>query len=384
MHITGLRAVSYTFAAARPISDVNFPEGRQEMRSTALFVDTDTELVGIAVGGASPAALASFEPLLIGKDPRGVRGLYKRMVDEVFKTGNRGATAAPIALIDMALWDLKAKAAGEPLWKTLGATEGRVRAYGSDIGIGLDDETLRAYYRRMASLGIGAGKLKVGDDPEADHRRLGIMQEELRRATSRPLLCIDSNEYWSPKQAILSIRRLERSFPIFWAEEPADRWDYTGLAKVSAAVSAQVATGENLKDPTEIEPLIRHNAMDVFEPNPGGMGITGALIAAETCYTFRIPVAVMNSPGNVSAHLAASLPNHMMMEVPDLGRDSWFSVDCEISGGEIILGDTPGLGYIPDYDRLEELSRRESPSAHAGGMARRPGAGVIPSPTRKE
>ena len=377
MRITGLRVVPYTYAASRPLSDVNFPEGRQEQRSDALFIDTDAGLTGISVRGAPEPSIRAFEHLLIGKDPRGVRDIYKRMVDEVFKVGNRGATTAPIAAIDVALWDLKAKANGEPLWRTLGASEGRVRAYASDIGIGLDDDTLRSYYHKMAGLGIHAGKLKVGHDPEADLRRLAIMRDELAQSGKPPVLCIDSNEYWSPKQAIIAIRELERQFPIFWAEEPADRWDYRGLAKVSAGITAQVATGENLKDPTEIGPLIDHGAMDVFEPGIDGMGVTGALIAAETCYTFRIPVAMMNSPGNYSAHVAAALPNHMMMEVPDLGRDVWFTVDSEIRDGEIHLGDTPGFGITPDYAKLDELSRRPSPNAHAGLMPRRPGAGVM-------
>lgn len=226
MRITALRTVAYTYAAGRPLSDVNFPEGRQEQRTTALFIDTDEGITGVAV------------------------------------------------------------------------------------------------------------------------------------------------------------RELERHYPIYWAEEPADRWDYRGLAKVSAGVTAQVATGENLKDPTEIGPLIEHGAMDVFEPNPKGMGVTGALIASDTCSTFRIPVAMMNSPGNYAAHVAAALPNHMMMEVPDLGRDVWFTVDAELRDGEIILGDTPGFGFTLDLEKLEELSRRPSPHAHAGLMPRRPGAGVIPSPVR--
>jgi L-alanine-DL-glutamate epimerase-like enolase superfamily enzyme len=384
MRITALRTVPYTYAASRPLSDVNFPEGRQEQRTTALFIDTDEGITGVAVHGSPESAIRPFEHLLVGRDPRGVRDIYKRMVDEVFKVGNRGATAGPIATIDEALWDLKAKAHGEPLWRTLGASEGRVRAYASDIGIGLSDDELRAYYRKMAGFGVSAGKLKVGHDPEADLRRLGIMQAELARSGKTPLLCIDSNEYWSPKQAIISIRELERHYPIYWAEEPADRWDYRGLAKVSAGITAQVATGENLKDPTEIGPLIEHGAMDVFEPNPKGMGVTGALIASDTCYTYRIPVAMMNSPGNYAAHVAAALPNHMMMEVPDLGRDVWFTVDAEIHDGDIVLGDTPGFGFTLDLAKLDELSRRPSPKAHAGLMPRRRGAGVIPSPVRDE
>ena len=106
----------------------------------------------------------------------------------------------------------------------------------------------------MASLGIAAGKLKVGLDPEADHRRLGIVRDELSRVTGHPVLMIDSNEYWSPKQAIRAIAELERTYDLFWVEEPARRWDGRGLRRVSSSVRAAVATGENLDGAADFAP----------------------------------------------------------------------------------------------------------------------------------
>jgi L-alanine-DL-glutamate epimerase-like enolase superfamily enzyme len=109
--------------------------------------------------------------LLVGQDPRGVRGLWKRMVDAVFKGGNRGAVTGAISALDIALWDLKAKLNDEPLWRTLGASVPKVKAYASGIDLNLTDEQIGAFYGGLAAQGVQASKLKVGIDEEADERR---------------------------------------------------------------------------------------------------------------------------------------------------------------------------------------------------------------------
>ena len=390
MKVTSIRTQPYWYRTNRPFADANFPEGRQEWSGLAVFVETDEGVTGVSIGG-NQAGIEALAPLVVGKDPRGVRGIWKSMVDQVFKGGNRGSITGAISAIDTALWDLKAKAEGQPLWKLLGASVPRVRAYASDIGYCLSDEELRAFYARMAAQGVTAGKLKGGLDPERDLRRLRIMYEELARAVPggrggtpdrptaapiEPLVCLDSNEYWNAKQAIPYIRTLERELPLFWVEEPADRWDYEGLARVSRAVEAQVATGENLHDPKEVVPLLTHGAVDVLQPNVGGSGITGMLMTADIAWGFNIPVAVMNSPGNYLAHVAAAMPNHLMIEVVDAGRDNWFKVDSRIEGGEVVLGDRPGLGWELDLDTLDELAR-EPGNRDAFAFGRRAGAGIL-------
>ena len=198
--------------------------------------------------------------MIVGKDPRGVKGLWKRMLDAVFKGGNEGVASDAISAIDVALWDLKAKANDEPLWKTLGASTRYVRAYASGIDMPLSDEELAEFYEGMAAKGVSAGKLKVGVDRETDLRRIGIMQDALKTSGKTPQLMVDSNEYWSPKQAIRNIRAFEERFELLWCEEPARRWDYRGLRKVSRSVTAAVATGENLSDIKDFMPLIANEA----------------------------------------------------------------------------------------------------------------------------
>ena len=196
---------------------------------------------------------------------------------------------------------------------------------------------------------------------------------------------IDSNEYWSPKQAIRHIRRLEERFDLVWVEEPARRWDYRGLRQVSRAVNAAVATGENLQEIGDFMALVANEAVDVVQIGQGTAGIMGAMQVADLAYGFELPVAMMNCRGSFMAHLAAALPNHLMMEVVGAGREVCFSVDTHIENGDVVTGETPGLGMVFDEEALGRFEvDRLTPGLKAGGWGRRRGAGLYEVPVGEE
>ena len=380
MKVTSVRTKLYEIELNRRLGDTNSPEGYRKAASLAVFVDTDQGISGVSVG--APAARnqvhSMADRLLVGHDPRGVRGLWKKMVDFVFKGGNRGLVNDAIGALDVALWDLKAKANNEPLWKTLGASTRRVKAYATGLDMPLNDEELCSFYEGMAAKGVSAGKLKVGLDRDSDLRRLKIMSDALARSGKPPALMIDANEYWSPQQAIRYIRYLEDHVEITWAEEPARRWDYRGLRKVSQSIRAAVATGENLDDISEFMPLVANEAVDVVQVGSGTSGITGATQVSDLAYAFELPVSMMNCPASYTAHLAASLPNHWMMEVLDAGMESIMEVDNRIEDGWIVLGDSPGLGITFDEAMLDRFEvDRPSPEAGPSPWGRRRGAGLF-------
>lgn len=377
--VTGIRTVLFEHSMPRPIGDANNPRGRQRYAALAVFLDTDAGLTGVSLGDPAlrDAIHAMADNLLIGRDPRGVVGLWQRMADFAFKGGNRGAVTDVIAALDIALWDLKAKHSREPLWKTLGASGRAVKAYASGIDLCLSDDEIGGFYEGQAARGIAAGKLKVGLDRESDWRRIGVMKSALATSGKPPVIMIDSNEYWSPKQAIQHIRFFERGYDIFWAEEPARRWDYDGLRRVSQSVNAAVATGENLDDASDFRALIAHQAADVLQIGVGTGGITGAMRVAQMADGFDLPVSVMNCPGNFMAHFAAVLPNHIWMEVVDAGRDEVFDHDSRVEDGWIILGDRPGNGIQFDSRKLEQCRVTHGSAAAAPSpWGRRRGAGL--------
>ncbi len=308
MKITGVRTQPYEIQMTRPIGDANHPPGRDRMASTAVFIDTDEGVTGIAMGGTSGPIHQLVDALLIGRDPRGVRGLWKVMDDFVFKGGNRGSVAGAISAIDIALWDLKARMNNEPLWKTLGASTRRVRAYASGIDLSLSDDEIKAFYERMAKQGVCAGKLEMWRGYGYGLRRIEIMKNALATSGKTPELLIDVNEYWSPKQAIRYMHVIESQFDITWIEEPARRWDWQGLRKVSDNIRTSVASGENLDGMPDFVPLLTNRAVDVLNLGSRAGGITGALQVADLAFGCEVPVSMMNCAANFMAHVARCFP----------------------------------------------------------------------------
>jgi L-alanine-DL-glutamate epimerase-like enolase superfamily enzyme len=381
MKITGFRVEQYLMKMDRLVGDANLPSGVEMLPGSILWLETDENISGIALGYGG--GIESLFGAVEGADPREVVALWIRMNDWLHKGGNEGAASAALSAIDMALWDLKAKLAGEPLWRTLGAIEGRVKAYASGLDYCLSDEELFAFYRRMAEQGIADGKLKVGLDLNADLRRLGIMRDALSVASPRPGLMIDANEYWSPKQAVRYIRQLEKHFDLLWVEEPARRWDYDGLRLVSRQVSAAVASGENLHNLAQFYPLIANRAVEVINVWTGQSGVTGLMQIAHMAHAHGLEVSMMNAQANYMAQVAAALPSHNMMEVVDPGREHCLEWDHRIEDGCIVLSDAPGWGIEIDEKRLRELQANPPTGRGRFPFPRRAGAGryiVPPAP----
>ena len=102
-------------------------------------------------------------------------------------------------------------------------------------------------------------------------------------------------------------------FDIFWAEEPARRWDYKGLKMVSDNIKAAVSSGENLNNVGDFYPLIDNQAVDILNVSSYQSGITGLRQIGNFAYAYELPVTTMNCIGNYNAQIATSIPNHIMM-----------------------------------------------------------------------
>src|SRR6188474_2054240 len=197
MKITGYRTLQTIHDWGRPVGDVNGHIASGITEVPLVIVDTDEGVSGVGMG--SHQDLARLFPAIEGEDPRAVTTLYDRMLARVFKAGHGGATFGGIGTFDMALWDIKAKLAGEPLWRLLGGGDRYVAGYASGLDIALDDKALSLFYAKMAERGFTSGKLKGGRDSADDIRRLGIIADALRVNSSRPGLMLDANESWNLK-----------------------------------------------------------------------------------------------------------------------------------------------------------------------------------------
>ena len=241
MKITGYRTLQTIHHWGRPVGDVN---GHIESGITEVplvIVDTDEGVSGVGMG--SHQDLGRIFPAIEGEDPRAVTALYDRMLARVFKASHAGATFGGIGTFDMALWDIKAKLAGEPLWRLLGGRDRFVAGYASGLDIALDDAELALFYSEMAGRGFTGGKLKGGRDLATDLRRLTIIGDALRVNTPEPSLMLDVNESWNLKQAVRYVSKVEEVLDLAWIEEPIRRWDAEGHARLSASVGRSSGLG---------------------------------------------------------------------------------------------------------------------------------------------
>ncbi|WP_407319570.1 mandelate racemase/muconate lactonizing enzyme family protein [Isoptericola halotolerans] len=369
MRITGYRTLTTLHRWGRPVGDVN---GFVESGVTAVpivLLETSCGLTGVGLGAQN--GLEVVYPALDGQDPRAVQGLYDRMLAWVFKAGHSGATFGAIGALDMALWDLKAKAAGEPLWRLLGARDHVVPAYASGLDGPLDDDRLLDVQQPFAERGFGAVKLKGGLDVDTDIRRLEAVRDLYARESGRaPTLMLDANESWSRKEAIRHVRRIEDRLPLAWIEEPVRRWDVEGHAHVVRSVDAAVATGENLTGLEHFRPLLQHGAVDVVQTG-SVWGITHFLRVAGLAHAFDLPVSPVAYNTNPIAHAAAVVPNHLATEVQDLGFPVGLAVDQSFEDGQIVLGRSAGLGIEVDEAAVLALGE-QADWGLAGGPHVRP------------
>jgi L-alanine-DL-glutamate epimerase-like enolase superfamily enzyme len=290
-----------------------------------LEIEIDDGLTGIAVGSGDAGARAAQlgTELLVGEDPRAVVALWQKLL-----TGKPDCRA--VALLDMALWDLKAKSNDEPLWKTLGGARPRANAYVSFDGT--STELVQQY-------GFREGKMRAGPDIAMTTKSLTVLRDALLQNAACPVLMIDSADHWTAQQAISNIKELEESFDLTWVECRDGAWGGDGLRQVSENVFAAVcAKGFSALDP---------HAADIVQLDLLSSGITGALQIADAAYGFELPITLCASPGNIAAHVASAMPNFMSMEVSEpTASGATYRSDVTIEDGRAVAGDKPGLGLV--------------------------------------
>jgi len=374
MRITGYRTLTTVHRWGRPVGDANGAVASGITEVPIVLVETDDGLTGVGLG--THAGLDRIFPALDGEDPRAVAGLYDKMLAQVFKAGHGGTIFGAIGAFDMALWDLKAKAAGVPLWRLLGARQGIVPAYASGLDIALDDDELADLHRTFAERGFTGVKLKGGLDVEVDRRRFGIVRDVYSDATPglEPALMLDANESWSRKQAVRHISALERDLDLTWVEEPVRRWDVEGHAAVTQAVRAAVATGENLTGLELFRPFISAGAVDIVQTG-SVWGITHFLRVAAAAHAFDLPVSPVAYDANPLVHAAACIPNHLALEVQDLGFPDGLVVDQQFEDGNVVLGEAHGLGIVVDEKVIDGLGSADGWGIPAGPHVRPERAG---------
>lgn len=291
--------------------------------------------------------------LAVGEDADLISALWRKLWWALHYGGRGGPTVLAISAFDMALWDLKARRAGAPLWRLLGGHDPKVSTYAGGIDLHKPLDQLLAQTDANLERGFRAIKMKVGrEDVFEDARRVAAMRGHL--GDGFPLM-VDANMAYTADQAIRAARAFGEQ-DVRWFEEPLDPEDVAGHARVATEGGVPIAAGENLRSLGEFRHMITHGGVSWPEPdvtNCGGVSVF--MKVAALAEAFGLPVT-SHGAHDVTVHLLAAAPNGQMLEAHGFGLDAYLEHRLEISDGFAHAPERPGLGLNFDWEKLESVS----------------------------
>ena len=310
--------------------------------------------VTVGAGGSAVQALIrdDMAPLLLGQEADRIEHLWKRLWWGLHYVGREGVWAFSAAAVDIALWDLKGRTLGTPLWRLLGGHDPKVRVYAGGIDLLFPIDQLLEQTRDNLDKGFRAIKMKVGRDRLAeDVERVGEMRRYLGDGFA---LMADANMHWRVDEAIRASRALGEH-DLYWLEEPTIPDDYAGFARIVAEGATPIATGENLRTLHQFQTLISAHGVDFPEPDVSNCGgITPWLKIAHLAEAHNLPLTT-HGLHDVQVHLLAAIPNASYLEAHGFGLDRFIAEPLKIEEGLATAPESPGHGIEFDWNGLEPL-----------------------------
>jgi L-rhamnonate dehydratase len=357
----------------QPVVDDTIADGSQD--DLIIRVTTDEGIVGIGEVDSAPEAVqalvdrrsshaiaGSLHDLLVGEDPEDVERLWWKMYRGLIYVGRRGIALHALSGIDIALWDIKGKAAGKPIHELLGgAKRHRLRAYGSLLMPNSPDE-VGVRVQELRSQGFTAIKLgwgPLGQDP----RRDVALAAAARAASGGAEILIDAGFGYSGDagRAITVARELEQ-LGVFWLEEPFEPDEYEAYAQLSDTVDLRVAAGEQDTTVWGFRELIERAHVDVIQPDVTRCGgITEWTRIAQLATQRHVDITPHAWKSGIikaaSLHCNAVLDNALFQEYcvantpinQQLTLEHW-PLDGE---GYVAIPSAPGLGITIDDDIVQ-------------------------------
>ncbi len=307
------------------------------------------------VGGTGGSAITAMinddlAPLISGQDPRNTEALWESMWEHTHYVGRGGPASFAISAIDIALWDLKAKALQEPLWRLLGGFDPRVRAYASGIDLNLSLPALEAQTRANVQCGYRAVKMKVGRPGlSEDLERVQAVREVL--GPDRTLM-VDANMKWGVDEAIRASRVLAKH-DVYWLEEPIAPSDVRGYVRTLREGALPVAAGENLHTVAEFETLISAGGVSFPEPDVTNCGgVTAWRKIAHLSEVRHLPVTT-HGVHDLHVSLLASVPNASFLEIHGFGLAPYLTDPVQVADGHAVAPEVPGHGVNFRWSEME-------------------------------
>lgn len=324
--------------------------------------------------GLNPTAIAevvnhSIRPQLLGFDVHDLEGAWSRIFSHQIVTHGLGAGSV-IALsgVDIALWDLRGKLLGLPVYKLMGGSKKRLRAYAGGMGLGWQpDDDLEAEVRGLVDQGYTAVKLRVGEGIARDSAKI----RHVRKAFGDTLdIAVDAATRYKLSDIGPIIRVCEET-NVLWLEEPFAPDNLAAYAELRRSTWVPVAAGENHYTKHAFRDLLQNRAITILQPDCAKAGgLTETKKIADMGAAWHLSVAphtsqsVIGTAANV--HLLCAAPNGMIYEADISARNPWrdrlAKNPLEVVDGHIEPNDKPGLGLEIDETMLDAFPPIPGPS----------------------
>ncbi|TCK24421.1 mandelate racemase/muconate lactonizing enzyme family protein [Pseudonocardia endophytica] len=377
MRIVDVIAFPTSFRLA-PDEQVTLGIGTTVKRDAVIVkVVTDEGVVGWgeAHHGRAPGTVAhlvstTVRELVVGRDPLDVVGAWDAVYRSQLASHGTGAAAAmALSGVDMALWDIRGRAAGMPLCALLGGARRPVPAYAGGVAMGHQPPgDLVAEAVPLVEQGYRALKLRVGDRPDRDLERVRAVRDAVGDDV---VLLTDANTGYDLADVRAVTPELER-LDVGWLEEPFPAHDHRSYAAAARLTRIPLAAGENHYTRFEFHRLVEDGVLSVLQPDLSKAGgVTEVARIAAMASAWKVPVHPHSSMTglNMAAtiHLLAAIDNAGYFEAdvsrPNRFRDELVSTPWELApDGTVTPLPGPGIGVEVDEDFLRAHPVIDGPS----------------------